>query len=307
MDKQKITIITGSNSGIGKKSLRKFAQEGHHVIMGCRDLESANEAKKEVLKEFPQAKITVFHLDLADFSSVKNFCRQVKDNFSYINNLIHNAGVFNHGLTEFQKTVDGYELTYQVNLLSPHILNQLLSPLLMKSQSPKVIYASTTNIKYFFDPKRKVNLDDIKPHDRPYNSYKMYGDSKICQLALIFMDSGLPTEILQTAVMIPAVKIDKRSRKRLKPFFRFMAFLQYPFALSQETIADCYYYLSESNLNKTVINSKKEIVKPVGYSDSPKEQVKNIISDKTFPNYCMKEDLIKGLRVLLTGELNIDK
>lgn len=328
--KNKITtIITGSNSGIGKKSLLKFIQEGHHVIMGCRDMESGERAREYALKNIPGSEISLYKLDLSDFSSVKQFANEVERNFPYVNNIIHNAGVFNHGEKKFQITVDGYELTYQVNLLSPYLLNQYLSTLLDKSQYynikenqissnsttnsdpsentyiPKIIYASTTNIKYFFDPKREVNPDDMKPHNRPYNSYKMYGDSKICQLALVFMDTGLPTKIHSNAIMIPAVKIDKRTRKRLKPFYRFMAWLQYPFALDQEVIAEGYFYLTESNLDKTVINSKKEIVIPVGYSDKPLDQIQNIISDRTFPNYCMQDNLLKSLHTVLE-ELKIN-
>jgi len=37
--KAKIVIITGANSGIGKAATLKFATEGYHVIMACRNLQ----------------------------------------------------------------------------------------------------------------------------------------------------------------------------------------------------------------------------------------------------------------------------
>ena len=41
----KTVIVTGSNSGIGKETAKKLAQRGARVIMACRNLETANEAR----------------------------------------------------------------------------------------------------------------------------------------------------------------------------------------------------------------------------------------------------------------------
>jgi NAD(P)-dependent dehydrogenase (short-subunit alcohol dehydrogenase family) len=291
-------IITGANSGIGKKTLKKFILEGHNVILGCRNQESAQSAILETEKEISGAKarITSYPLDLEKFTSVLNFANMVREKFSQLDLIIHNAGAFNHGTKTFQKTLDGYELTYQVNVLSPYYLNQKLYPILEKSNKPQIIYASTTNIKYFFDPKRNVNLEDILPHNKPYNAYKMYGDSKICQLAMMFIESEKNPKIKMNSVLIPAVKIDPISRRKLSPFFKILAILQLPFSISQETIANCYFFLSESNLNKVVINSKNEIVKPVPYANSLREHYNNLFTDLYYPDYCNREDLKEDLR-----------
>ncbi|MBK6604007.1 MAG: SDR family NAD(P)-dependent oxidoreductase [Leptospiraceae bacterium] len=293
----KTIIITGANSGIGKKSFLKFILDGHHVILGCRNQESAQFVISEASKEIPglEGRVTSIHLDLESFASVRNFARIIREKFSQIDLLIHNAGAFNHGIKSFQKTQDGFELTYQVNVLSPYLLNRELYEVLEKSPKPQIIYASTTNIKYFFDPKRKVNLKDMTPHNEPYNSYKMYGDSKICQLAMMFSESEKHPNIQMNSVLIPAVKIDPKSRKKLSLFFRVLAVLQSPFSIPQEIIADCYFFLSESNLNKILINSKKEIVKPVDYANSIGEHYTNLFTDKHYPNYCHNEDLKKEL------------
>lgn len=41
----KTIIVTGSNSGIGKVTAKKLAKRGARVIMACRNLETANEAR----------------------------------------------------------------------------------------------------------------------------------------------------------------------------------------------------------------------------------------------------------------------
>lgn len=48
--KDKIVIITGANSGIGKAAAMKFATEGCHVVMACRNMEINAIAQHEIME-----------------------------------------------------------------------------------------------------------------------------------------------------------------------------------------------------------------------------------------------------------------
>ena len=50
----KVVIITGANSGLGLESTKDIAAKGATVVMACRNLRKAEEAKAEVLRQVPQ-------------------------------------------------------------------------------------------------------------------------------------------------------------------------------------------------------------------------------------------------------------
>jgi WW domain-containing oxidoreductase len=59
-------IVTGGNSGIGYETCRALAVHGAHVIMACRNVAAASEAKDKILKDKVQSaaitRIYVYHL-----------------------------------------------------------------------------------------------------------------------------------------------------------------------------------------------------------------------------------------------------
>ena len=54
--KDKVVIITGSNKGIGKEAAKQIAKLGAKVYMACRSLDSANQAREEIVNETRKSK-----------------------------------------------------------------------------------------------------------------------------------------------------------------------------------------------------------------------------------------------------------
>lgn len=44
-NENKVILITGANSGIGKETAKELAKTGSRIIMACRNLESANKVR----------------------------------------------------------------------------------------------------------------------------------------------------------------------------------------------------------------------------------------------------------------------
>ena len=68
---QKICIITGANSGIGKQAACLIAQQQVHVIMACRNRGRAEKACQDILSVDSSMSLEIMILDMADNISIK--------------------------------------------------------------------------------------------------------------------------------------------------------------------------------------------------------------------------------------------
>jgi NAD(P)-dependent dehydrogenase (short-subunit alcohol dehydrogenase family) len=91
--KGKIAIVTGANTGLGKEITIGLARKEVKVIMACRSIKKAEEAKTEIIKIIPNANIEIMELDLSSLKSVRNFAKSFSEKYKQLNFLIENAGI----------------------------------------------------------------------------------------------------------------------------------------------------------------------------------------------------------------------
>lgn len=83
----KVTVITGGNSGIGFATAQKFKEEGATVVITGRSEEKVKQAAAELGVEGIVA-------DVQDLASIDRLVEQVKNTYGAIDTLFVNAGVF---------------------------------------------------------------------------------------------------------------------------------------------------------------------------------------------------------------------
>ncbi|HYF92962.1 MAG TPA: SDR family NAD(P)-dependent oxidoreductase [Symbiobacteriaceae bacterium] len=114
--RDRVLVITGANSGIGKAAALKFASEGWQVIMACRSAETGRKALHEITEASGNASVQLRQLDISSFVSIRRFCSAFELEHNRLDALVHNAGYFNHGITAYQFSPDGLELTFATNV-----------------------------------------------------------------------------------------------------------------------------------------------------------------------------------------------
>jgi NAD(P)-dependent dehydrogenase (short-subunit alcohol dehydrogenase family) len=169
----KTVIITGANSGIGKAAAKKFASAGFNVIMTSRNPKAGEKALKEIIKSTGSDKVELMMLDTSSFDSIKQFCNEYKSKFQKVDVLIHNAAYFNHG-ADYQLSPDNIEITFATNVFGPYLITMLLKDLLARSDDARILNAGSNIIKHFFNPKKKINFENLYGEDKIRYSHSVY-------------------------------------------------------------------------------------------------------------------------------------
>lgn len=169
-------IVTGANSGTGKEATRRLAHAGADVVMAVRSLDKGEQARADILRENPTARLHLAHLDLADLSSVHSFADQVADG-QPLHALINNAGVM---IPPKRMTIiDGFELQFGANYLGPFALTNLLLPALLRTPGARVATMSSGAANF-----GHIDFDDLQWTNRRYTPSGAYCQSKLADLLL---------------------------------------------------------------------------------------------------------------------------
>ena len=103
----KVAIVTGASSDIGKGIAKRFAEEGAKVVLIARNLEGLEKARKEIGYEKLTASMSC---DLTNESQVMQTISQIIDTYGKIDVLVNNAGAINdpihfHEMSDVKKGV----------------------------------------------------------------------------------------------------------------------------------------------------------------------------------------------------------
>jgi len=172
-------MVTGGNSGLGYESVKAFASKGAGVFLASRSLDKGEQAKSEILKTVPDAKITVMELDLGDLESVKNFAADYHKNHQKLDVLLNNAGIM---MTPYFTTKDGFEGQFGTNHLGHFALTGLLLDLLLDTPGSRIVNVSSGAHK-----SGTMDFENLQwENGRDYSPMKAYGRSKLSNLLFTY-------------------------------------------------------------------------------------------------------------------------
>ncbi|KAL0940012.1 (+)-neomenthol dehydrogenase [Colletotrichum truncatum] len=153
MDAQKIVLITGANTGLGREVVKALLQSNvvYSILVGSRNLTNADNAIQSLTAEFPASK-SVLHplqVDIEDDKSINQAFQTVQEKFGRLDALVNNAvsikgGQFDQLAREGKMTVrEVWNKTWNVNTAGTHIMTATFAPLLLESNDPRLLFITS--------------------------------------------------------------------------------------------------------------------------------------------------------------------
>jgi NAD(P)-dependent dehydrogenase (short-subunit alcohol dehydrogenase family) len=130
----KVAIVTGAGSGIGKGVAMAFLQEGYRVALAGRRQELLAQVMMEAKASAEQA-VTVA-TDVRDPTSVRALFAKTKEAFGRLDVLFNNAGISAGGVLLEDLTYEQWKAVVDTNLTGAFLCTQEAFKI-MKSQDPR--------------------------------------------------------------------------------------------------------------------------------------------------------------------------
>lgn len=191
----KVFVVTGATSGIGKALALELAKKGETVVMVARDADRGSAARKEIVLATQNPNVDLQLSDLSILSSVRNLAEILKSKYEKINVLINNAGTYKRKRVV---TVDGFEEMFAANHLGPFLLTNLL----LESLENAVQASGSARILNITAPSTtQVKFDDLQG-EKNFNSLNTFGATKMMNLLFSF---ELARRLENTGITVNAI------------------------------------------------------------------------------------------------------
>lgn len=168
--KGKTYVVTGSTDGIGQHTAISLAKAGGNVIVHGRSKERVEASTERVKQASSGGWVKSYLADLSSLDSVRHFAEALRKDHESLDVLINNAGVFE---PKYKKTGDGFEMTWQVNVMAPFLLTSLL----FDRVKERVVIVSSMSAGSHID------FDNLN-QEKGYSSHDAYSLSKLAEMAI---------------------------------------------------------------------------------------------------------------------------
>ncbi|MCS6967751.1 MAG: SDR family oxidoreductase [Cytophagales bacterium] len=239
---ERISIVTGANSGIGKVTARQLAGRGDRVILMCRNMAKAQAAKQEIIQRSGNEKVEIIQVDFASQRQIRAAAAQFLQQYDRLDVLVNNAGLL--ASDKRQVTEDGIELTFAVNHLGYFMLTGLLMPAIEKAAAQtgdaRIVCVASEAHRY-----APFSLDNLQM-ERGYSGIKAYCISKLCN---IIFTAELARRTRGKNIFANSLHpgaVNTGFAGNTPGWFAWLFRLSKPFLLSEEEGAETSIYLATS-------------------------------------------------------------
>ena len=140
--KDKVVVITGAASGIGKALAQQFAKAGSHLALNDFNEDGLLQTVKE-LKTVATGKIFSAPFDVSKVENFENFAHQISEEFGRVDIVINNAGVALGRVSVEEVSYKDFEWVMNINFWGMVYGTKTFLPFLKKQPEAALINISS--------------------------------------------------------------------------------------------------------------------------------------------------------------------
>lgn len=184
--KDRVAIVVGSTSGIGKAMAEAYAAEGAKVVITGRRKEIGDQIVNDLTKAGFQA--SFYQIDVTDPKQCESLIEDTVKKYNRLDILVNNAGIAKAASME-ELDLDLWDATYNTNIRSYFVLTKAALPHLQKSGKGNIIFTSS--------------LASIKAFDQQfaYGSTKSAVSQFAKMIAVSYADKGVRSNAIAPGVI----------------------------------------------------------------------------------------------------------
>lgn len=207
----KICVVTGANTGIGKATALGLAKLGATVVMVCRNRKRGAAALAEIKQQSGNQAVVLLLADLSSQAAIRQLAAEFTAQYPALHVLVNNAAIF---LQQRTVTADGLEMQFAVNHLACFLLTNLLLDTLKAGAPARIVNVSSQT-----HSRGTIDFDDLQS-ERDYRATIVYADVKLAnilftyELARRLQGSGVTANCLHPGVVATNLLADYRGMPR---------------------------------------------------------------------------------------------
>lgn len=173
---EKVVLLTGATSGIGRAAAEQLAAAGVCVVLLGRDRGRGEGARRSIVAATGNPRVDLLVADLSSQRQIRAVAAEFRARYERLDVLLHNAAVLTR---DRQESEDGLELQLAVNHLAPFLLTELLLDLLRESAPSRVVVVSSEAHR-----EGRIDFGDLQG-ERSYHRLRAYRQSKLANILFV--------------------------------------------------------------------------------------------------------------------------
>ena len=142
--KNRVILVTGAGSGIGKAAALAYARHGATIILCGRSIANLEQTWDEIDAEgLPEAVIHPLDLEHATEEAYTQLSESLSNEFGCLHGLLHNASLLGQRTPVESYSLQTWNQVMQVNVNATFQLSKALLPLLKKAEDAALIFTSS--------------------------------------------------------------------------------------------------------------------------------------------------------------------